>query len=129
MNFNLAGKTVLVCGGSSGIGFAIAKSLAKHDGTKVVLASSNIEKLQNAISELNAPSMHKIYQIDLRVREQVEELITYLADNGIAVDIQLTISLASNVLEEMDDWTSATQGNFKSRPAYKILSLNMQSKG
>ncbi len=134
MNFNLAGKTVLVCGGSSGIGLAIAKSLAKHDGIKLVLASSNKEKLQSAISELNAPSMHKIYQIDLRERDQVEELITYLADNDIAVDILINNSggpKPGNVLEvEMDDWTSAMQGNFLSHVQLtKYCLLNMQSKG
>lgn len=47
----LAGKHVLVIGGSSGIGFAVAKA-ALGEGALVTIASSNAEKLRGALDRL-----------------------------------------------------------------------------
>jgi len=47
----LEGKRVLVIGGSSGIGFAVAKA-ALDEGAKVTIASSNAEKLKGALGRL-----------------------------------------------------------------------------
>jgi NAD(P)-dependent dehydrogenase (short-subunit alcohol dehydrogenase family) len=49
--FSLKGKRVVVIGGSSGIGFAVAK-LAQEIGADVVLASSKREKVDAAIARL-----------------------------------------------------------------------------
>ena len=47
----LEGKRVLVIGGSSGIGFAVAKA-ALEQGARVTIASSNTEKLHKAVDRL-----------------------------------------------------------------------------
>jgi len=49
----LQGKDVLVVGGSSGIGFAVAEG-ALADGARVVLASSSAEKVARAAQRLGA---------------------------------------------------------------------------
>lgn len=49
--FSLAGKTALVTGGSSGIGFNIAKGLLVN-GVRVVIASRSQEKCDLALTEL-----------------------------------------------------------------------------
>ena len=48
----LAGQTVIVIGGSSGIGLETAR-LARAEGAKLILAARNPEPLQRAASELN----------------------------------------------------------------------------
>jgi NAD(P)-dependent dehydrogenase (short-subunit alcohol dehydrogenase family) len=52
----LAGKKVVVVGGSSGIGLATAK-LAKSEGAEVVIASRNAERLQTAATKLGVTAI------------------------------------------------------------------------
>jgi NAD(P)-dependent dehydrogenase (short-subunit alcohol dehydrogenase family) len=51
----LAGQTVVVIGGSAGIGLETAR-LARAEGAKLILAGRNPERLQHAASELGAQS-------------------------------------------------------------------------
>ena len=47
MKFKLSNKTALICGGSSGIGLAIAKELEKHKKLKIILLSNNQKNLEH----------------------------------------------------------------------------------
>ena len=49
----LAGKKVVVVGGSSGIGLATAE-LSKREGADVIVASRNVERLDAVAAKLNA---------------------------------------------------------------------------
>jgi NAD(P)-dependent dehydrogenase (short-subunit alcohol dehydrogenase family) len=51
----LAGKKVVVIGGSSGIGFAVASALIE-EGATVHIASSSAERVQNAVARLSDAS-------------------------------------------------------------------------
>ena len=51
----LLGQTVVVIGGSAGIGFETAR-LARAEGAKLILAARNPEHLAEASRELGAPS-------------------------------------------------------------------------
>ena len=46
------GKTVVVVGGSSGIGYAVAKAALVEGAGRVVIASSSQEKVKNALTRL-----------------------------------------------------------------------------
>jgi NAD(P)-dependent dehydrogenase (short-subunit alcohol dehydrogenase family) len=50
---SLAGKKVVVVGGSSGIGLATAE-LAKKEGADVVIASRNAQRLKSAADKIGA---------------------------------------------------------------------------
>jgi len=54
-NPKLPGQTVVVIGGSSGIGFETAR-LARTEGAKVILTARNPERLKHAASEVDALS-------------------------------------------------------------------------
>jgi len=49
------GNTILIIGGSAGIGFGLAKKFSEI-GNKVIITGRNEEKLRNAVSQLNNAS-------------------------------------------------------------------------
>jgi len=54
MSSNLAGQTVVVVGGSSGIGYGVAKASLLNRAAQVIIASSSAEKVDDAIKRLQA---------------------------------------------------------------------------
>jgi 3-oxoacyl-[acyl-carrier protein] reductase len=70
MELNLKGKNALVLGSSSGIGLAIASTLAA-EGANVLLASRSLEKLQVASAESKAKGY---FACDLSQPEEGREL-------------------------------------------------------
>ncbi|KAK9322729.1 hypothetical protein V1517DRAFT_322665 [Lipomyces orientalis] len=79
----IAGQNVLIIGGSSGIGFAVAK-LALAEKANVIIASSNKDKVDNAVNRLKGDSSSPSgqvtgYTVDLAgedVEAQLEKLFT-----------------------------------------------------
>ena len=70
----LAGQTVVVIGGSSGIGFETARR-ARSEGADVVLASRNPERVEHAARELGALSSAAFDATDFeRLRRFFDEL-------------------------------------------------------
>jgi NADP-dependent 3-hydroxy acid dehydrogenase YdfG len=52
----LLGQTVVVIGGSAGIGFETARRARRAEGAKVILTGRNADRLQHAASEVDALS-------------------------------------------------------------------------
>jgi len=72
----LAGQTVVVLGGSSGIGFETAKR-ARSEGAEVVLSGRNPERVEHAARELGALSSAAFDATDFkRLRRFFDELPT-----------------------------------------------------
>lgn len=71
----LEGKCVLVTGGSSGIGYAIAKKCLEV-GAVVIITGRNEDKLKKASTDLNSPNCHYIVW-DMA---DVDEIPTKLSD-------------------------------------------------
>lgn len=66
---SLSGKTVIVLGGSSGLGLATAKAAAA-EGAKVIIVSSNQQRIDQALQQIGNNSIG--YAIDLGKEENIQ---------------------------------------------------------
>ena len=87
----LAGKRVLVFGGTSGIGFCVAEGCLEH-GASVIISGTNQEKIQRTISRLRSsypslgPDQITGYACDLsdisRLEENLDNLLQKATESG-----------------------------------------------
>lgn len=83
MNLSIEGKTALICGGSQGIGYAIAEELALM-GANCILLARNEETLRIAVTQLDNSirQMHRYYAIDLSDSEALRRLAGEIIATG-----------------------------------------------
>lgn len=90
MASKIANKNVLLIGGTSGIGFAVAKR-ALADGANVIITSSSEEKVSKAAESLRnsnpaRASAVRSYVADLSIKDEldttIEELLKYAAETS-----------------------------------------------
>ncbi|KAJ5894169.1 hypothetical protein N7495_005860 [Penicillium taxi] len=82
MTSKLANKNILLIGGTSGIGFAVAKQ-AFLDGANIIVSSSSKERVDKAVSRLRETdptraSAVRSHVADLSVRDKLEEAVENL---------------------------------------------------
>lgn len=112
MNLHLNNKIALVLGGSQGIGFGIAKSLAK-EGVKIILGARSLEKLENAKSEIEKEggTVLKIIEVDVSDPAYSDILQSSIVDKNLIPDIVINNSggpKMGNFLEfGNEDWLNA----------------------
>lgn len=75
------GRTVLVTGASSGIGFFIAEGLA-HLGAHIIVAARTAEKAQAAIDLLPKPARHQHLRLDLSDLASIRSAGAVIAEGG-----------------------------------------------
>jgi 3-oxoacyl-[acyl-carrier protein] reductase len=111
---DLAGKVAVITGGGSGIGKELAVQLAQK-GTKVVIASTNDEKLQSAVEEIKNAGGKDVLAVktDVSKRDQVVNLHDQAVKAFGAVDI-----LVCNA-------GVTTSGPCKSQPPYSVLCMQL----
>src|SRR2546428_5501744 len=83
MDLRLKGKSILITGGSRGIGFACAKAFAA-EGCRLHLASRNAERLGQAARELGGDV--RTHSVDLRDGAALRRLAKDCADVDILVN-------------------------------------------
>jgi NAD(P)-dependent dehydrogenase (short-subunit alcohol dehydrogenase family) len=103
----LAGKKVVVVGGSSGIGLATAE-LARREGADVIIASRNAEKLNAVAATLGARAI----AADVTNDKSVEDLFAAcgVVDHVVVTAAQLRSGPFKTVA--MDDVRSTMEGKF-----------------
>lgn len=92
-----AGRTVVISGGSSGIGFAIARSFATAGAKRVIILGRHRETAEAAAAKLNSDAGSNVAEariVDAYQLSDVERLWSDLKTEGIYVDV-LVLSAAA----------------------------------
>lgn len=113
MNFN--NSVVLITGASSGIGYQLAKDLAKQ-GAKVALLSRRLELLHQLAEELKDLTLVHIYKCDVTNKVEVNETISKVKKDFGKIDIAILnsgVAFRSSVLQ------------YKSEEAEKTFNTNV----
>jgi 3-oxoacyl-[acyl-carrier protein] reductase len=113
MNLSIEGKTALVCGGSQGIGYAIAEELALM-GANCILLSRNGEALRVAVTQLDSSirQLHRYHAIDFNDEAALKELTrSIVADGPVHILINNSGGPAAGPIVEAteDQFTGAFQ--------------------
>ncbi len=82
--FDLSGRTAVVTGGGSGLGFAIARALVGH-GARVVIIGRREAALEEAVRRLGSSARYKVF--DLTMTERMPDFVEALEREGGPVDI------------------------------------------
>ena len=108
MDLNLRNKTVLITGGSKGIGLACAKEFAA-EGCNLHLVSRNIEDLENAKKEIEAEHDVQIiiHSFDLSNSRHVDRLVKDCPTIDILVNNAGAIPAGDIQAVEEDRWRAA----------------------
>lgn len=80
------GKTVLVTGGGSGIGFAIAQQFLEY-GASVFICSRKVDRIEHALQELRPLGQAFGRTLDIREPDQVTQMADFIADEAGQLDI------------------------------------------
>jgi len=112
-------KTVIVTGGSRGIGAAIVKELAKNNYNVVLNYNNSEEAAKQIQKELEEQNIKiEIFKADVSKREEVKELVKFTLNKFKNIDILINnagISQVKSFLEITDkDWDYMLQVNLNS---------------
>lgn len=85
--FNLEGKTVIVTGGSRGIGVTMAKAFADA-GANVVVASRNLEKCKEVVAQIEAQGGKALpIELDIRSEESARSMAKKTLEHFGSIDV------------------------------------------
>lgn len=107
----LAGKTILITGGGSGLGLAMAKGFARS-GAGIAICGRTEEKLQKAVGEIKKEkggAEVRYYVNDVRDHEAVKNMISDIVSDFGSME-GLVNNAAGNFLSASED---LTPGGFK----------------
>ncbi|MCB0665866.1 MAG: SDR family oxidoreductase [Saprospiraceae bacterium] len=134
MNVDLTGKNALVCGGSKGIGRAIAEELASQ-GANVIVAARSADLLAQIVTELpnSVTQNHGFLVIDM---EDHDDMIKKVRTLSLSKPIHILINNSGGppggpILEaQPDEFTKAMQRHLlASHHLVKLLAPGMKKEG
>ncbi|WP_157070902.1 SDR family oxidoreductase, partial [Neokomagataea thailandica] len=114
---NIAGKVVLITGGSSGLGEATARHLAEQ-GARVALAARRRDKLDTIVNDLTAKGLDaRAYTLDVTSREAVQTTVdSVVADFGkldVIINNAGLMAIAPMANTLVDEWDRMIDINIK----------------
>ena len=112
-------KTVIVTGGSRGIGAAIVKELAKSGYNVVLNYNKSVEAAKKIQDELKSKNINiEIFKADVSKREEVRELVKFTLEKYKNIDILINnagidqIKPFTDITDE--DWNTMMEVNLNS---------------
>ena len=103
----LADRSILVTGGGSGLGLAMAKKFAAH-GAKVTIAGRTLDRLERAAREIAEVAREggevDVFPADVREPDEVDNLVQHVVTRFGRVD-SLVNNAAGNFLVTSEDLT------------------------
>lgn len=117
MNERIAGKVVVITGGSSGLGEATGRHLATR-GAKVVLAARRSDRLEGIVADIRAEGGEALaVTADVTVKADVEALITKVVEAFGRVDVLVNnaglMAIAPMSHGRTDEWDRMIDINVK----------------
>lgn len=114
---NIAGKVVLITGGSSGLGEATARYLAAQ-GAKIAIAARRRDRLDEIVSELTAQGQTaRAYTLDVTKRSEVEETVAAVTRDFGRLDVLVNnaglMAIAPIQKLMVDEWDRMIDINIK----------------
>ena len=132
----LKGKTAIVTGGTSGIGFSTAQAFLEK-GAKVVVVGRNAQSGENAVAELSKISADVVfYQGDTSDESSVKGLVDFAVEKFGSLDVMVNnagIGIHGTVDElSADDWAKVIAINLNGvfyGTKYAAIQMKKQGKG
>jgi NAD(P)-dependent dehydrogenase (short-subunit alcohol dehydrogenase family) len=124
--YDLRGKTVLVTGGSRGLGLVMAREFAR-EGAQLAICARNPEELERARAELTRGGARVLaVPCDVRHRSQVNELVNVVQDHYGRVDVLVNnagvIQVGPIEVMTVEDYEEALATHFWG-PLYATLAV------
>jgi NAD(P)-dependent dehydrogenase (short-subunit alcohol dehydrogenase family) len=115
-----AGKTVLVVGGNTGIGYSIARAFGLAGANKVFVLGRREQSNKAAVAQLSkelsaagSNTEYLPYTLDIAQPSRIENLWDYFATSGVAVDVLILCAFSpSEQLQLLDLGTSKLWSDF-----------------
>ncbi|MCM1144082.1 MAG: SDR family oxidoreductase [Blautia sp.] len=123
MEILLRPKNIIIVGGGSGIGFAVAEKALNNGVENIILASRNFEKLKIAVSKLKYKESQKVFPIEFDIAavsrhnvfiEKVQEMIGCIPDGLV---------ISSGVNFDGNNWKGF---NISENDYDKIMEINLK---
>jgi len=125
---DLTGKTVMVVGANTGLGFEASKHFARMNPTRLVLACRSPSRGEAAVERLIEETGYKsveLWNVDLCRFSSVQEFADKFEKDGGRLDIlvQNAATLSPKYEETLDGWESSVQVNNISLSLLALLLL------
>lgn len=124
--YDLRGKTVIVTGGSRGLGLVMARELAK-EGAQVAICARNSEELERARADLSKRGARILaVPCDVTDRAQVNEMVSVVRDRFGKIDVLINnagiIQVGPMEVMTLEDYEEAMNVHFWG-PLYTTLAV------
>lgn len=109
MNFNFKGKTVIVTGGTSGLGYGLSRAFVNAGASVIAFYRSNDENAEKIANELNTNGNFKVVKVDvsnekdmIEVFKSIDKLDFLVNCAGLSNEDKF-INLTMNQIKEVFD--------------------------